>query len=131
MEEEWSEDASPRARRTLERIETLRREVARLEEILNDFLRYAGMRRLDVAEVDLNRVLTEITEFFAPECRAAHVDLVFYPDPRLPFIPLDERLIKQALMNLLLNAVQAMEGRVGLPIDRAHAPGGRRRRGST
>ena len=110
MEEEWEGDESSRAHRTRERIQTLRREVARLEEILNDFLRYAGMRRLDVAEVDLNRVLTETTEFFAPECARAKVDLVFYPDRRLPFVPLDERLVKQALMNLLLNAVQAMEG---------------------
>lgn len=111
MEEEWEGDDSARAHRTLERIHTLRREVARLEEILNDFLRYAGMRRLDLAEADLNRILTETTEFFAPECARAKVDLVFYPDLRLPFVPIDERLVKQALMNLLLNAVQAMEGR--------------------
>ena len=113
MEEEWEGADDGRALRTLDRIQTLRREVARLEEILNDFLRYAGMRRLDVAEVDLNRILTETTEFFAPECARAKVDLVFYPDPRLPFVPVDERLVKQALMNLLLNAVQAMEGRPG------------------
>lgn len=113
MEEEWEGDESSRSQRTRERIQTLRREVARLEEILNDFLRYAGMRRLDVADVDLNRVLTETTEFFAPECARAKVDLVFYPDLRLPFVRFDERLVKQALMNLLLNAVQALEGRPG------------------
>jgi signal transduction histidine kinase len=113
MEEEWEGSEDTRAQRTLDRIHVLRREVLRLEEILDDFLRYAGMRRLDVAEVDLNRVLTETTEFFAPECARAKVDLVFYPDPRLPFLPLDERLFKQAIVNLLLNAVQAMEGRSG------------------
>ena len=64
-------------------------------------------------ETWLSGVLTETTEFFAPECGRAKVDLVFYPDLRLPFVPLDERLIKQSLMNLLLNAVQAMEGRAG------------------
>lgn len=113
MEEDWEGTTDPAAVRSLERIQTLKREVARLEDILNDFLRYAGIRRLDLAEVDLNRVLEETTTFFAPECVRAHVDLAFYPDTRLPLVRLDERLLKQALMNLLLNAVQAMEGRPG------------------
>ena len=113
MEEEWAEEKDPRAQRTLERVATLRREVARLEGILNDFLRYAGIRRLDLADADINRVIEEIVTFFAPECTRAKVDLAFYPDLRLPLLRLDERLVKQALMNLLLNAVQAMEGRPG------------------
>jgi signal transduction histidine kinase len=118
MEEEWADleraaEEGPRARRTLERIQTLRKEVARLEDILDDFLRYAGIRRLDFADADLNRVIEETITFFAPECTRAGVDLAFYPDLRLPLVRLDERLVKQALMNLLLNAVQAMEGRSG------------------
>jgi two-component system sensor histidine kinase HydH len=113
MEEEWANDPSPAARRTLERVQSVRREVARLEEILDDFLRYAGIRRLDLGEVDLNRVIEETAAFLAPECARAGVDLAVYPDLRLPLVPIDERLMKQALLNLLLNAVQAMEGRPG------------------
>ncbi len=115
MEEEWGGEKGSRARRTLERVQTLRREVARLEEILDDFLRYAGMRRLDLADADLNRVIEESITFFAPECARAKVDLSFYPDLRLPLVRLDERLVKQALMNLLLNAVQAMQEMEGKP----------------
>ena len=111
MEEEWAEERDPRAQRTLERVATLRREVARLGGILDDFLRYAGMRHLDFADADLNRVIEEIVTFLAPECTREKVDIAFYPDLRLPLLRLDERLVKQALMNLLLNAVQAMEGR--------------------
>jgi signal transduction histidine kinase len=113
MEEEVAREKGARARRTLERVQSLRREVARLEEILDDFLRYAGIRRLALADADLNRVIEETTTFFAPECARAKVDLAFYPDLRLPLVRLDERLVKQALLNLLLNAVQAMEGRPG------------------
>jgi signal transduction histidine kinase len=113
MEEEWAGQKGSRARRTLERIQSLRREVRRLEEILDDFLRYAGMRRLNLADADLNRVIEETAKFFGPECARANVDLAFYPDHRLPLVRLDERLVGQALLNLLLNAVQAMEGRSG------------------
>jgi signal transduction histidine kinase len=111
MQEEWASTTSAAARRTLERVQALRREIGRLEEILDDFLRYAGIRRLERGDVDLNRVIEETTSFFAPECARARVDAAVYPDRRIPLMRLDERLVKQALLNLMLNAVQAMEGR--------------------
>jgi signal transduction histidine kinase len=57
----------------------------------------------------LNRVLEEVCSFIAPECARAGVELAFFPDRNLPLFPLDERLVKQAVLNLLLNAIQAME----------------------
>ena len=111
LQEDWDDtEQDERALRTLRRVTALRREVTRLEEILDDFLRYAGIRRLNLAKVDLNRILEEVTAFVAPECARARVTLKFYPDRSLPLMQLDERLIKQALLNLLLNAVQAIEG---------------------
>lgn len=110
LEEEWPEgEGDDRARRTARRLRTLRLEVGRLSSILDDFLRYAGIRRLDLAQVDLNRVLEEVTTFIGPECARAGVEVSYFPDRNLPLIALDERLVKQALLNLLLNAVQAME----------------------
>ncbi len=110
LQEDWKEDeGDERERRTARRVASLRREVSRLEGILDDFLRYAGIRRLDLAKADLNRVLEEVTAFIAPECVRARVDLAFYPDRNLPIVVLDERLLKQAVLNLVLNAIQAME----------------------
>lgn len=110
LEEEFPEGAADeRSARTRRRIRALTREVKRLEEILDDFLRYAGIRRLDLARADLNRVLEEVTAFLLPECTRAGVELYFYPDRDLPIMRLDERLVKQAVLNLMLNAVQAME----------------------
>ncbi len=111
LQEEYPEDAEDgRGKRTARRLKSLRGEVSRLEAILDDFLRYAGIRRLNLSQVDLNRVLEEVTAFMMPECARADVDLAFYPDRNLPIMRLDERLVKQAVLNLLLNAVQAMEG---------------------
>ena len=111
LQEDWKEgEGDDRARRTARRVGTLRREVSRLESILDDFLRYAGIRQLRLAQVDLNRVLEEVTAFISPECARADVALAFYPDQNLPLVRLDERLVKQAVLNLMLNAVQAMEG---------------------
>jgi signal transduction histidine kinase len=110
LEEDWPEgEGDERARRTARRLRAVRIEVGRLSSILDDFLRYAGIRRLDLREADLNRVLEEVCSFVAPECARAGVDLSFFPDRSLPLLPLDERLVKQAVLNLLLNALQAME----------------------
>lgn len=105
-----AETDDPRTKRTARRLASLLGEVRRLEEILDDFLRYAGIRRLNLKQVDLNRVLEEVTAFMMPECARAGVDLAFYPDRELPLLRVDERLVKQAVLNLLLNAVQAFEG---------------------
>ena len=111
MQEDWpAEDEDPRAARTARRLNSLLGEVKRLEEILDDFLRYAGIRRLNISQVMLNRVVEEVTGFMLPECARAGVELTFYPDRSMPIMRVDERLLKQALMNLLLNAVQALEG---------------------
>ncbi|MDF1700513.1 MAG: ATP-binding protein [Planctomycetota bacterium] len=111
LQEDFPPDAEDgRGQRTARRLKSLLGEVSRLEEILDDFLRYAGIRRLNLSQVDLNRVLEEVTGFMMPECARAGIDLAFYPDRSLPIMRVDERLVKQAVLNLLLNAVQAMEG---------------------
>jgi signal transduction histidine kinase len=111
LQEDWKEHGEDsRAQRTVRRLDNIRGEVIRLEGILDDFLRYAGIRRLHLAKADLNRIVGDVTAFILPECARAGVDLAFYPDQQIPLMVVDERLVKQALLNLFLNAVQAMEG---------------------
>jgi nitrogen fixation/metabolism regulation signal transduction histidine kinase len=109
LEEDWPEgEGDERARRTARRLRTVRLEVGRLSSILEDFLRYAGIRRLDLREADINRVLEEVCSFIAPECARAGSS---WRSPRpQPAAPAPGRAFApQALLNLLLNAVQAME----------------------
>ena len=74
LQEDWEgQPGDERAARTVRRIDSLRGEVNRLESILDDFLRYAGIRRLDLAKSDLNRVLEEVMAFISPECARASV----------------------------------------------------------
>lgn len=122
LQEDWEgRVGDERTARTLRRIENLRGEVSRLESILDDFLRYAGIRRLNLAKSDLNRVLEEVIAFMGPECARAAVDMPFYPDHSIPLMTLDERLVKQAVLNLLLNAIQVMEAMQIDPEDPARA----------
>jgi len=94
--------------RLLRRIDALRREADRLRDILTDFLQFAGRVQLDAQPVDLVRVVDEVCDFFLPQCERAGVVL----RPQLPDgaieARVDEGLFKQAMLNLLINAVQAM-----------------------
>ena len=90
------------------RIEVLEKEVRRLDAVLNDFMRYAGVRRLERKRLDLRDVTADIVEFIGPGFRRDGVTL----EADVPSIEvdLDGQLFKRALFNLLLNAQQAISG---------------------
>jgi signal transduction histidine kinase len=97
-----------REERSLKRIKTLQREVQRLEHILEEFLSYARGGEVNRKPEDLARIVKELLEFVEPEDERAgirhHVDLPI----GLPLVLVDEARIKQAILNLLVNARQAM-----------------------
>ena len=100
--------AQPQERALLKRIEVLEKEVSRLDAVLSDFLRYAGMRRLEKAPHDLSVLVREMVEFLEPGFRRDGIALLADVPP-LP-ADVDAALFKRALLNLLLNAQQAIEG---------------------
>ncbi len=94
--------------RLLRRLESLSREVERLTDILNDFLQFAGRMKLDPQKCDLVKIVDELSDFFHPQCNKANVRLrVQLADEPVP-VNVDEGLLKQALLNLMINATQAM-----------------------
>ncbi|BAM02690.1 sensor histidine kinase [Phycisphaera mikurensis] len=90
------------------RLDGVHRETARLRDILDDFLRFAGRIRLDLNATDPDRVVGELVDFFHPEAEARGVRLRTDPGNRGRPLRADGALLKQALLNLLMNAVQAM-----------------------
>ncbi|TWT33684.1 Sensor protein ZraS [Posidoniimonas corsicana] len=102
------EQMSPAERRAAKRIDAVQRECNRLQDLLDDFLNYAKVRRVALEPRNLNKELADALDFFEPECAAAGVEIVPYLDPELPSVLLDREAFRGALMNLLLNAKQAM-----------------------
>ncbi len=94
--------------RLARRLEAVQIEADRVNDVLNDFLRFAGKVELAAATGDLRRVVEELLDFFAPQAEANHVVL----RSTLPEAPvrckIDVNLLKQAILNLMINAVQAM-----------------------
>ncbi len=109
LREDFEHAATARDRRTLRKIQLLEAEVGRLENILRDFLRFAGGHAVRPRIVDVNAWLRDLLDFFEPSCEGAGIRLVRKLGHGLPQILADTELLKQALLNLLTNAQQAME----------------------
>jgi signal transduction histidine kinase len=123
LAEDFQEPQSPRERRALDRVQRLQTECQRLVDISNDFLRFARVKDLDLVPTDLAAVVEEMVDFYSPTARQANIDIKCYLPVDLPPIPLDRELFKQALLNLLLNAGQAMPEGGELTIQAAQEPG--------
>lgn len=96
--------------RLIRRISSLRREVERLRGILTDFLRFAGDLKLERVPTDLNEVVRDLIDFFLPQAESQGVRIRESLHGAPLMADLDVPHLKQALLNLMLNGVQAMAG---------------------
>lgn len=89
-------------------IRILLKETDRLNRIVQDFLDFARPKQSDFQQADLNEVLDSILMLTAQEAKKAGVAVEKQLDPSLGRRSLDAGLLKQAFLNLVLNAIQAM-----------------------
>jgi two-component system sensor histidine kinase HydH len=108
LAEDFQDPQTQRERRALDRVLRLQNECQRLVDISNEFLRFARVKDLELTPANLGEVVEELTDFFGPMARAANIEIKSYIPPDLPAVALNRDMFKQALLNLLLNAQQAM-----------------------
>ncbi len=99
---------TPQTRRAQERIDRVRRECERLQGLLNDFLSFARAKAGRMEAVDMNRLLEELLQFFEPQAESASVEVIQLLDPFVPAVLMDREQMRASVLNLLLNAIQAM-----------------------
>ena len=108
LEEDLSAE-NPRSSSDLQkRVQRIRREVERLDRILTDFRRYANLPPLTFETCALAPLIEEVLDFNEPEAQKQNVQ-VNREIQVLPLVQLDQSQFKQALLNLIINGVQAME----------------------
>ena len=94
--------------RYLRKIDTLAGETDRLSEKLNDFLHYAGRLELHPADTDVNELLDDLIDFYEPQALDKGIQVRRTLGSGPAFCRVDVGLIKQALLNLFINAIHAM-----------------------
>jgi signal transduction histidine kinase len=87
----------------------VREEIRRLDGLVSDFLLFSRTDRIQEHVADLEALLEEVLRLLEPEAAAAGVRLRHHRvGPRLPEFRMDVEKIKQVVINLVRNAVEAM-----------------------
>ena len=106
--EDFAQPKSPVEQRTLRRARLLLGEVKRLDAIVGDFLKLVRGYELKPETVDLELLVADLLRFVEPENARLSIRPRFLPDAGARFIHADAGLLRTALMNLVVNAQQAM-----------------------
>ncbi len=122
--EDFAEAQTPRERRAVQKINIVQRECQRLQDLLDNFLGFVRPQRLDLEPTDLNELIGGVLEFFKPSAAAGKIDVIRYLDPDLPGVQVDRESLRGALLNLVLNAEQAMPEGGQLVVRTQGVPGG-------
>ncbi|GHU10198.1 PAS domain-containing sensor histidine kinase [Spirochaetia bacterium] len=91
-------------------IDVVNEEIERLNHIVVDFLFAVRPMHMDFQLDNINSLIEELFDFVHFELEEAHIDGVLHLAENLPLIEFDERYMKQALLNLVKNAIAAMNG---------------------
>ena len=90
--------------------ETIVQQVEAMKEMVNAFSEYARAPRLEMATVDLNKMVSEVSDLYRAQGAIRGVRLKVELDPGIDTVVADPGRLRQLLNNLLTNAVEALEG---------------------
>ena len=107
--EEQLQRQPPGAATASELAQAARLETGRLARLLTDFLSYARPSPLVVVPSDLNEPAAEAVAFLQPEAEKRKIALDFTPHPEGAPAKLDAARVKQVVLNLVGNALDAVE----------------------
>jgi two-component system nitrogen regulation sensor histidine kinase NtrY len=96
------------------------KQVDELKRLVNEFSNFARMPAANPAPGDLNQVIVEAVSLY----REAHKDvkILFHGSDEVPVFNIDKAQMKRVMINLLDNAIAAIEGDGEIVIGLSHDP---------
>nr|WP_285865951.1 PAS domain-containing sensor histidine kinase [Lederbergia lenta] len=84
-------------------------EIDRIESIMNEFLVLAKpSKEVKLVKENINDVIKEIISFMRPEALLHNVDIITQFTEELQFVNCERKQMKQVVINLIKNAIEAM-----------------------
>ncbi len=95
-------------KRALRKLAVIQKETDRLEQILESFLRYIGKTELQLASFDINELVNDMVDFYTSQANSRSITIRqgLYNEPLI--CKVDAGMLKQVILNLFINAQQAM-----------------------
>lgn len=88
--------------------EIINNEVSRINEIIEEFVKYARFPAPDMKPNEVNLVITELAEMISQNAQETDVVIELSLDENLGLLLLDKKKLIQVLLNLCMNALHAM-----------------------
>jgi signal transduction histidine kinase len=103
-----AEDSHQHLGRAKRKVSVIRQEAERLEKILDGFLRFLGRTELNPAQADINLLIDEVGDFYFPQAHSHSIKFRQSLYKSALVCTVDSALMKQVLLNLFINAQQAL-----------------------
>ncbi len=99
---------SPPVEAALQHVQVIEEEIRRLDEVVQGFLKFTRPEDLRLQPVSVSQLFDEILPILQPEADKHHVKVVVDAPSSLPSVNGDAGMLRQAFVNLAINACQAM-----------------------
>lgn len=100
------EEATPEE--TQDYLKRIEKEIERINRIVKELLNFARPSRLEIQEVEINRVIEDTLSLLSYQKSFINIETRLNLQPDLPMIKANESQLSQVFINIVLNAVDAM-----------------------
>jgi two-component system, NtrC family, sensor histidine kinase HydH len=108
LREDWENPITEREQKGRKRIDVLLRETERMEAVVSGLVRFAAGHKPRLERTNLNALAGELLDFLGPQAERSRIKLIREFARDLPSVDIDPNLIRQAILNLLVNAQQVL-----------------------
>ena len=108
LAEDLGEPTTPGERRAHDKVRVVAEQCQRLQNLLDDFLKFARLRQLKLLPGSLNDQVEQVLNMMEPTAASVDVAISRFLDADLPSVLLDEQTLQAALLNLVKNSIEAM-----------------------
>lgn len=89
-------------------LEVITEEANRLNRVVSQFLDYARPYQMDLRPASINSVIEKTIALLEASKIGPHIHIQMELHPHLPLVPMDQEQIHRVIMNIALNAIEAM-----------------------
>jgi signal transduction histidine kinase len=95
-------------KRAIRKLAIVQKETDRVEQILEGFLRYVDRTELQLVSIDINELVSDMIDFYSPQAHSRSITIHqgLHNEPLI--CKIDPDMLKQVILNLFINAQQAM-----------------------
>jgi two-component system NtrC family sensor kinase len=123
LEEELDRFTKEDTSESRELLKGIKAELDRLIGVVEEYLQFARLPQVKLTKGNVNGVISDLLAFLREEIAERHLTVVKELDPAVPAVQLDPKQFRQALLNIIKNAFEAMPGEGKLTVSTSQRDG--------